>query len=292
MLNEPRELMDAFRGTALEGLNVETVPQSDVLLVTWLDPKNLLAGWQAARDLMAVTGRRPVAVGEEFRDEFFEVEAAELQELETAVHSLDPWPEKYALEAELDRKYWSMDEVDLETVSQLLNFRGSGPAWDSDAVARELLPGIPAPTTDYTLNEHLLKHICDAPERLAQLGPVDESETSSGALDWYKATEVHLALLPTTSPWLSAAWLYYFGEDDTANLAACMRQWNEAWGAEIVASWGTMLQFVTTRRPAFGPEAFELARQHLAMAGNLHVPPLQLAWELAHTNAWFLHERP
>jgi hypothetical protein len=38
-----------------------------------------------------------------------------------------------------------------------------------------------------------------------------------------------------------------------------MRQWDQRWGAALVAAWGTMLQFVAERRPEPGPHAWEVA---------------------------------
>lgn len=112
------------------------------------------------------------------------------------------------------------------------------------------------------------------------------------ALDWYVPERAQFALLPTTSAWLSVAWLDYYGEEDKAVLAACLRQWHEKWGAEIVASWGTMMQFVTPRRPEFGPDAVNLAYQQLTLAGNIGLLEIDLARILSHVDTWFLHARP
>nr|WP_269329151.1 DUF4253 domain-containing protein [Kineosporia babensis] len=304
-MNSPAELMAAFRGTALDGLPVKRVPDcDDVLVIEWPEPEDLLTGWRAARDVMAVTGRRPVAVsgddygihadGSDVSDdvlhdcnlEFFGPGPDELPELEAASLNPDPWPP-------LNR--WDTDEpeepLDLETVEHLLDFYQAGPDWDARTVARDLLPGITPSATLDVIQRHLLEKITSDPALSTPLHS-DQVLKTSGALDWYVPGRVQLALLPTTSPWLAMAWLYYFGEDDTATLVACLRHWHERWGAELVASWDTMLQFTTTRRPDFGPEALELARQQLSLAGNLDMPQIHLAWDLAHTNAWFLHDRP
>ncbi|GLY27909.1 DUF4253 domain-containing protein [Kineosporia sp. NBRC 101731] len=286
MLNQPDEIMAAFRGTALDGMDVDPVPDCDVLAVQWPDPSDVLTGWRAARDVMAVTGRRPVAVSDNYELGFPEVEPAALARIETAAFSLDPWPGMYGRESDEP-----VETVNLETVSQLLGFWRTGPEWNPDALARELLPGIPASITWNGLNRHLLDQIWDDPARLAQLSHPGGKETS-GALNWYIPDHVYLALLPTTSAWSPMTWLDYFGEDNHQVLAACLQQWHQAWGAELVASWGTMLQFVSTRRPRFGPEAWNLARQQLALGGSLQIPQISLAWDLAHTNAWFLHDRP
>jgi hypothetical protein len=290
VLNDPDEIMAAFEGTALNGLAVERVPDCDVLIVQWPEPGDVLTGWQAARDAMAVTGRRPVAVTDSFGDSlwFLPVEPADLTRIEQASLSLDPWPEVCRFIDEYDEP---VENVDLETITYLLGFWRTGPEWSSEPLARELQPGVPSPTTWNALQYHLFEQIWSDPARVAQLNHPGGQQTS-GAQDWFVPDRVQLALLPTTSAWLPMTWLDYFGEDNNEVLAACLRRWHQAWGAELVASWGTMLQFVTTRRPDFGPEAWNLAREQLGLGGSLQIPQISLAWDLAHTNAWFLHDRP
>jgi hypothetical protein len=111
-------------------------------------------------------------------------------------------------------------------------------------------------------------------------------------------------LLPTPVQWLAPAWFNYWGAISKANridrggdpgrdgLAAAIRQWEQQWGAELVASWGTMLQFVVSRRPALGEQAWQLALQHLAVGGSLQTPAWELALALTRSDAWFLHDRP
>ncbi|GLY19784.1 hypothetical protein Kisp01_67980 [Kineosporia sp. NBRC 101677] len=65
-----------------------------------------------------------------------------------------------------------------------------------------------------------------------------------------------------------------------------------AGGAEIVASGGTMMQFVTTRRPQFGPDALDLAYQQLSLSSSIGLPEIDLARILSHVDTWFLHDRP
>jgi Domain of unknown function (DUF4253) len=103
---------------------------------------------------------------------------------------------------------------------------------------------------------------------------------------------------------LAPAWLNYFGArektartdlgDDPGRkgLAAAIRQWEQQWGAELVASWGTMLQFVVARQPTLGEQAWELALQLLAVGGSLQSQSWELALAVTHSDAWFLHDRP
>jgi hypothetical protein len=126
-----------------------------------------------------------------------------------------------------------------------------------------------------------------------------------GTRQWFTPRDgAQVVLLPTSTQWLAPAWLNYFGTTEKAarvelgddpgrkGLAAAIRQWEQQWGAELVASWGTMLQFVVGRRPALGEPAWQLALQHLAVGGSLQTPPWQLALALTRSDAWFLHDRP
>jgi hypothetical protein len=71
-----------------------------------------------------------------------------------------------------------------------------------------------------------------------------------------------------------------------------MRQWEQRWGAALVAAWGTMLQFTAQRRPEPGPQAWKLAGQLMAVGGSLQCEQWQLAIALTRGDAWFLHDRP
>ena len=288
-MDDPDEIMAAFRGTALEGMPVRQDPNSDdVLLVEWPDPGDVLTGWRAARGVMSLTGRRPVAVdGEDDVNWFEEVEPAELAELEAASLAPDPWHERYYQW----RGFQPGEPVDLDRVKSFLDLWPMGPEWDAEAAAREVLPGIPSGTTSEALQRYLLDQITGDGPLAARFRSASAQQTPQ-ALSWYVPQFAQFALLPTTSAWLSVAWLDYFGEENKAVLAACLRQWHEKWGAEIVASWGTMMQFVTPRRPEFGPDALELAYQQLSLGGNIGVIEIDLAWILSHVNTWFLHERP
>ncbi|WP_369069387.1 DUF4253 domain-containing protein [Kineococcus terrestris] len=118
-----------------------------------------------------------------------------------------------------------------------------------------------------------------------------------GGRNWYTPRVVDLVFLPSEVPWMSAAWLSYFGAmegrpEARVPFGAVLREWYEKWGAELVACWGTMLQFVVGRPPASGREAWNLNRQIMTMAGSLQDPPWMRALALERTDTWFLHDRP
>jgi hypothetical protein len=74
--------------------------------------------------------------------------------------------------------------------------------------------------------------------------------------------------------------------------SAAVRGWESQWGAELVASFGTMLPFTVARQPAPGDPGFRLALELLAVGGGLQLEPWALALALTSSDAWFLHDRP
>ena len=120
-------------------------------------------------------------------------------------------------------------------------------------------------------------------------------ESLVGTRNWHQVPEAQLVLLPTASPWLAPGWVSYFGatcDNGPQALCAALRQWENRWGAELVACWGTMLQFVVSRQPAPGEQAWELAGQLKAVGGSLQVEQCILALAVSRSDAWFLHDRP
>jgi hypothetical protein len=121
--------------------------------------------------------------------------------------------------------------------------------------------------------------------------------------DWFIPTgrESHLLFLPTPQGPESLAYLDFYAIEHgvmgvtAERLIAVLSLWEERYGAELVANWGTMLQFVVSRPPATLDEAWELAVDIdlIAPSGNaatVHVrDTARFLWR-RHT--WFAHCRP
>ena len=76
--------------------------------------------------------------------------------------------------------------------------------------------------------------------------------------------------MPVTNGWDT---LVHFGLHpgggalgSVGRLIAVLRSWNERFGAELVANWGTVLQFVVDRPPVTTEQAWPLAVEHIAVA--------------------------
>jgi hypothetical protein len=271
-----REMKKELAGIGLNGL-VKEGP-GDVVLVDGIDAEDLLSQWRRARSLVAVTGRWPVAVMLDYLssgDDLFigEPEAADLIELDRSARSEDPWK---------DISVWQVDS--LEEAYAVTSVNGL----DLRAqIAREMTFPAEEAAVDRWVYDRIL---ADPAQRARELASAAGLTTTR---NWFVPDSAALVLLPTTLPWLAPAWLSYFGDlEDDWGTAAALYQWNERWGAELVANWGTMLQLVTTRRPADGQEAWELAGQLKHLGGNLDMDQWELALALTAGDAWFLHDRP
>ena len=261
----------ALRGTVLHGHRVED-GLGGTFLVGDVDPDRVLEAWQAAHAALPVTGRWPVFTlpGELHH----EPEPGELAELDRLSRTTDPWS-VYRRSAD-DEPY---DEDDVEQyVTAFLGAERAGAA----------VAALGPPTTAVAVQRWTYDTLSADP-------PSTGYEHLVGTTSWPRWPSVQLVLLPTTSPWLAPAWVSYFGAGFPGGhpaWAAAMRQWDERWGAGLVAAWGTVLQFVTRRRPAPGAQAWELAGQLMAVGGSLQCERWQMALAVTRSNAWLLHDRP
>jgi hypothetical protein len=106
-------------------------------------------------------------------------------------------------------------------------------------------------------------------------------------------------LMPTAHSWEVHAYTDFYGASHPYGheaLVRISREWSERFGAELVASWGTMLEFRVTRPPTDIATAYDLALQHSAVAPYTLVGPgvsvREHARALLHREWWLLHERP
>lgn len=118
-------------------------------------------------------------------------------------------------------------------------------------------------------------------------------------LDWYEpGSDIKLLLLPRPEPWSAAAYVGHFGSEwpDSDLRPALVRRWSERYGAEPVANWDTMQQFVVRRPPVTLDQAWEVARaQALLWYDTVALPGWtvrQFARDLVGRERWFLHLRP
>jgi hypothetical protein len=123
-------------------------------------------------------------------------------------------------------------------------------------------------------------------------------------LDWFFDTTGFPALMfyPTSSGSCSIAYAPFYGEQGgmpgltTERLITILEFWRRTYGAELVANWRTMLQFVVAHPPTNLENAWKLAVQQDVIAQDTRTgPSITLrdhARALIDRSTWFLHCRP
>jgi hypothetical protein len=271
-----RGVIAALRETTLAGHQVED-GLGDTVLVHDVAPDRIAEAWRAARSVLPVTGRWPVftAVG----GLYGEPDDAELAELHRAALGVDPWSVFYRLPNDEPVPHDRFEHYVRACLGADLLTRA----------ASELTLPTSIDAMDRWTYDVLLADPALADRARSWYDPY------VGTGQWYTPSEVQLVLLPTPRQWLAPGWTNYFGAGDRDRQqawAAAMYRWQQSWGAELVASWDTMLQFVVGRQPAPGEAAWELAGQLKALGGSLQMERWMLAMAVARSEAWFLHDRP
>ena len=280
---------DLVSGSPLAELPARVGP-GRTLIVAGLDPTSYTAAWELARALVGRSGRWPVAttawqvtsysepdwVEPEARveDDLQDVTPDELEAFRSAVAGSRPWEV-------LTRFDWPMTAQDLEHVVPYALAPGL-----SDGVTARLRPGMTRLEADRAVFEAL--------QELSATSAVPLDHVVS-QMQGFVPDNVSLVLLPEAHGWLSPCWLSYFGAllpDQRAALAAAEREWEQRWGAQVRASWGTMVELSVERPPTNAEDAWQVAGQVLAAGSSLQLDQWELALALPRCTRWFLHDRP
>lgn len=117
--------------------------------------------------------------------------------------------------------------------------------------------------------------------------------------EWFDGSFSHtipLLLLPTPNSWETLAYIHFYGSQNSTEDIAILKYWHDKYDTELVAHYGTMLQFFVNNKPPTPIEAYELAAQHYEFAPcTLILPGVAIrehAKALLHLDRWFLHEKP
>ena len=126
------------------------------------------------------------------------------------------------------------------------------------------------------------------------------ADSESGYISWFEpeGQRQSLLLVPVNQPSDVLAYMHWFGAESVGSevVISQLRDWGEKYGAELVAHYGTMLQFNVASPPNDLQEAFALATEQVALAPcTLALPGVSIrehARCLLDNERWFLHERP
>lgn len=307
MIQTLKELQKILAGTALMDCAMAKLPILDtgeIALALEINTKVIESSWKIARALLPATGRCPIVTtcwsgtsgtleeriaDEDFFSRFF---------FEEAPHAGDTRPRALiASSQKVDvTKFLQGLRADSEVnddLTDLLPFeregtqQACGKAPSQNELAQARINGDPIRTRsqlDRWLLEWELTQGCLPDPKL-------------GRQEWFQPEHAVLLFLPTVSSWEALAYLGFYGAYQGAEkYIALGKTWEQRFGAQLVAHYGTMLQCLVSRPPQDARSAWVLALEHdLVAPCTLALPGIALrhyAAGLVHQDRWFLHERP
>jgi len=297
---------------------IEILDTGENAFVVEVNSANALETWQTLQDLKTTIGRAPILVAEFETGKHWQQSVKKSQ---TEIFSRFPY------EFELNHSRHTGQEIlpqaiinraktlDLESVLESYSQREE--VYSSSEQLREEIErevdftqqnyGI-APTVSEVVNA-----LQDKKQTLIQIesflfhwenNHVDASQLQASIyldyLNWYEPNDgMGIILLPTLNNWDALAYISFFGAEgfgETEKMMTVLKSWQQRFGAELVAHYGTMLQFMVQQPPSTLEAALQLAwEQYLIAPCTLELPGITLrehARALLHTQRWFLHERP
>lgn len=276
MMTEPSEVASVFAGTPLAGLPTDRGP-GETILVRDVPPDQLVDAWRTAHALVPAIGRWPILLADNLEALFDRPTTAELADCDRTARTLDPWPIFHP---------WS----DTAVTADDLAFHTTGWASDLD-LTNEALRQVPLPTTEQVIGRWVYDRVRTDPDLTSHVQ--QHAQQFLQADFWFTPDRVWLLLPPTAHPWLAMMWVDFYGaEAGPDEFHAALWQWHQRRGAHLVACWGTMLQFLVSRPPAPGDQAWNTASQIMGMASHLDLHTWELATALPDGRAWFIHSRP
>jgi hypothetical protein len=299
-----RDLVDALHSTSLSGRQVLSlaIPTTDELAYAVpIDGPEVRAAWVVLRERIDVLGRWPCAICDwsARADGRFEFALGPGEEMHAPGGSVAVLAEARRLKGEqviAEWHAWSIESADYlrrewpKVVDHELSLTRArvGAAPGADRFLDDSFP-----RDDTRLEAALL----DWEERRR---PTTAAE-DAGHLGWFEPPgPCAIVLAPAETGEEALAYTGgFFGARPPHGLAgviALAGAWRTEYGAELVANWGTMLQFSVSQPPTTIGTAFRLAHEQVVLAPCTTIP--QGVSLRAHARAllgrteWFLHERP
>jgi hypothetical protein len=303
MATSGTDMLSALEATLLRGRELAEIPilnTGEVAYALPISKEEIEAAWRAGRSILEKTGRWPIVtafcgssrakfedrvVEDDFFSRFYFLEAPNSKEVSPEAICRRAKSADIATfiagQTQRREEYCDMAEAihfELEDTQERCGSAPSPADLDRSGVS-----------TDYELEKALLEF------ELEHGYSPDPANSRHG---WFEPKEPVLLFLPTTVGWESLAYLNWFGTSDFGSeyYIALLRSWHERFGAELVAHYGTMLQFLVSEPPIELKEAWPLAIEH-DLAGGSTLPPAGIkvrdyARALINWDRWFLHERP
>jgi Domain of unknown function (DUF4253) len=279
------------------------------VLVIELSPSEALTQWHLLRLLLQTTGRYPLiselddmwgVLGDKPPDSSRVIEDERIAKILSDSRWMDGNAEletfwaKHRRSPRVSDDLFGWLDVPIDRCGHILGnvLRRFGTAPSVDEVCA--LHNAGELRTDSDLEYLLLKSEID------RFGPTALSPETTAYLDWLDFNEdsQYVAVLPPTNhSWEAFVYLGWYGaEERPAAMAAALRGWHDRFGAELVCSFGTVLQLRTQRRPRDIDEAFQLAIEQMNFVSDapaLHGVSLRdHARALLALDKWFLWAKP
>ncbi|HEY7068910.1 MAG TPA: DUF4253 domain-containing protein [Acidimicrobiales bacterium] len=307
MIDEATGVEALLQGTALAGRPVERAAYvgpdwaprppvaDDPVLFVRCEPDEIASAWRAARSVVDRTGRWPVVTAGWAEGRPLE---AELFDRVGRVADLPAPLADDELDERLGARFAQRDSFRFDHDDRLryeldVTARSFGSAPSLAEVGRSLGPD---PGRD-TLDRWLFGWEQALVDGGAAGGLVDDTY-----LKWFVPARQPccVVLMPTATGWEAGALLDFYGASHLDGwltvLVSLLRRWQERWGAEIVASFGTMLELAVSSPPTEPQDLIDLAVEQCLLASCTTLLPgihlRQHARVLAGRSTWFLHERP
>lgn len=293
--DRPIQRLSYFRSSEFSFRSAPLTDGNHSFLIS-CEPEEIEAAYLAARSVVDRTGRWPVVTagwwaGKPLADELDEGRIWPLGDLLPPLSGVELEARVQARWVELDSyrfdDHWAELRHHLAATEERM---GRSP---SEAEVRAALGVDPG---ELTLDRWLFDW-----ERQQAAPGHDDTDRVSGRDEWFTPVgqPCGVVLMPTATPWIAAGMLDFYGTEtraETPFLFALLQRWNSLWGAEVVASFGTMLEFSVERPPTDPSDLIQLAVEHFAMAPcTLQLPGISVreyARYLRGGDSWFLHERP
>ena len=312
MIESAESLKSLLAGSDWEGRAVVELPilnTGESALALQIKAGEVESAWQTARALVPQTGRWPIATvcwsharsgwEEQMQDaDFFSrfgfipppnADNTDPQTILTAANDADITAflkGKEAAAEDWDEKLDAMIQYELAITGGIY---GVAPSLE------EVYKGL-GQETDAITPDQVDRWLLDWEQKQE-----DHHEDWQSHLEWYSPQPqdpVALLFLPITCSWDALAYLSWFPTEyqRSESYIALGRSWQERYGAELVAHYGTMLQCYVSRPPTQIQAAWKLAREQILVAPcTTLLPGIPLrhhALALLNCGRWFLHERP
>ncbi len=297
---------------------VEILETGENAFVVEVNSANALASWQTLQDLKTTIGRSPILLAEfeagknwqqsveksqtEIFSRFpykFEVENSGYTDQDISPQAIINRTKTLDLESVLEsylqrEETYSSSEQLREEIEREVTLTQEN--YNIAPTVSEVVNGLQNKTPTLTDIESFLFHWENNHVDASWL----EICPDLSYLEWYEPNcGLGIILLPTFNNWDALAYISFYGAEgfgETEKVMTVLQSWQQRFGAELVAHYGTMLQFFLQQPPSTLEIAFQLAWEQFMIAPcTLALPGVSIrehARALLHIHEWFLHERP